>query len=193
MNNTSTCPDSDIKFTCVLPHFVALSMALCPVLLYNYFFIAQSYKTGIALISVRHLSPPTHCIYSALATRHGTCNHHQPTACQTGGKVNLSRELMKKLKTVLGKPEPWIINYVIQSVAIEVPVFPALLRTSAILGHFCTNNVRKSLIARRMMNCWLWNFACMSGTILPTVCQIFGGDPMTQLNLKNVKTIFLTL
>ena len=49
--------------------------------------------------------------------------------------------------------EPWIINYVIQSVAIEVPVFPALLRTSAILGHFCTNNVRKSLIARRMMNC----------------------------------------
>ena len=50
-------------------------------------------------------------------------------------------------------PEPWIINYVIQSVAIEVPVFPALLRTSAILGHFCTNNVRKSLIARRMMNC----------------------------------------
>ena len=50
-------------------------------------------------------------------------------------------------------PEPWIINYVIQSVAIEVPVFPALLRTSAILGHFCTDNVRKSLIARRMMNC----------------------------------------
>ena len=49
--------------------------------------------------------------------------------------------------------EPWIINYVIQSVAIEVPVFPTLLRTSAILGHFCTNNVRKSLIARRMMNC----------------------------------------
>ena len=33
----------------------------------------------------------------------------------------------------------------------------------------------------------------MSGTILPTVCQFFGGDPVTQLNLKNVKTIFLTL
>ena len=30
----------------------------------------------------------------------------------------------------------------------------------------------------------------MSGTILPTVCQIFGGDPVTQLNLKNVKTIW---
>ena len=28
-------------------------------------------------------------------------------------------------------------------------------------------------IARRMMNGWLWNFACMSGTILPTMCQIF--------------------
>ena len=34
------------------------------------------------------------------------------------------------------------MHYVIQSVANEVPVFPALLRTSAILGHFCTNNVR---------------------------------------------------
>ena len=33
----------------------------------------------------------------------------------------------------------------------------------------------------------------MSGTILPTVCQIFGGDPVTQLNLKNVKNVFLTL
>ena len=39
-------------------------------------------------------------------------------------------------------PEQWIMHYVIQSVAIEVPVFPALLRTSAILGHFCTNTVR---------------------------------------------------
>ena len=27
-------------------------------------------------------------------------------------------------------------------------------------------------IARRMTNGWLWNFACMSGTILPTLCQI---------------------
>ena len=34
------------------------------------------------------------------------------------------------------------MHYVIQSVAIAVSVFPALLRTSAILGHFCTNNVR---------------------------------------------------
>ena len=99
MNNTGTCPDSDIKFTCVLPHFVAL----CPVLLY---IIAQSYRTGIALISVRHLSPPTLCIYPALATRYGTCHHHQPTACQTGGKVNLPRELMEKLKTVLPLGSP---------------------------------------------------------------------------------------
>ena len=49
------------------------------------------------------------------------------------------------------------MHYVIQSVANEVPVFPALFLTSAILGHFCAwgcmNNVRKSLIARRMMNC----------------------------------------
>ena len=26
----------------------------------------------------------------------------------------------------------------------------------------------------------------MSGTMMPTMCQIFGGDPVTQLNLKNV-------
>ena len=49
------------------------------------------------------------------------------------------------------------MQYVIQSVANEVPVFPALFLTSTILGHFCalgcTNNVRKSLIARRMINC----------------------------------------
>ena len=38
-------------------------------------------------------------------------------------------------------------------------------------------------IARRMMNGWLWNFACMSGTILPTMCQI--GDPVTQLSFKS--------
>ena len=44
--------------------------------------------------------------------------------------------------TIDNPPEQWIMHYVIQSVAIEVPVFPALLRTSAILGHFCTNNVR---------------------------------------------------
>ena len=60
-----------------------------------------------------------------------------------------SNEVASHVKQLPFRP----INYVIQSVAIEVPVFPALLRTSAILGHFCTNNVRKSLIARRMMNC----------------------------------------
>ena len=27
-------------------------------------------------------------------------------------------------------------------------------------------------IARRIMNGWLWNFACMSGTMMPTMCQI---------------------
>ena len=83
MNNTGTCPDSDIKFTCVLPHF----LALCPVLLYI----------------IVHRSPPALFIYPALATRHGTCNHHQPAAYQIGGKVNLSRELMMKLKTVLAQ------------------------------------------------------------------------------------------
>ena len=92
MNNTGTCLDRDINFTGVLSHFVAL----CLVLLY---IIAQSYKPGIALISFRHLSPPTLCIYPALTTHDGTCNHHQPTAYQTSGKVNLPRELMKKLKT----------------------------------------------------------------------------------------------
>ena len=36
-------------------------------------------------------------------------------------------------------------------------------------------------IARRMMNGWLWNFACMLGTTMPTMCQIL---VVTQLNLK---------
>ena len=27
-------------------------------------------------------------------------------------------------------------------------------------------------IARRTMNGWLWNFACMSSTMMPTMCQI---------------------
>ena len=38
-------------------------------------------------------------------------------------------------------------------------------------------------IARHMMNGWLWNFPCMSGTMMPTVCQIL---VVTQLHLKNV-------
>ena len=52
-----------------------------------------SYKTGIALISDRHLSPPTLCIYPALATHHGICNRHEPGAWHIGEKVNLPREL----------------------------------------------------------------------------------------------------
>ena len=46
----------------------------------------------IALISDRHLLPPTLCIYPSLATHHGSCNHHEPAACQIGGRVNLPRE-----------------------------------------------------------------------------------------------------
>ena len=52
-----------------------------------------SYKTGIALISDRHLSPPTLCIHPALATHHGICNRHEPGAWHIGEKVNLPREL----------------------------------------------------------------------------------------------------
>ena len=53
----------------------------------------EDFKTStcIAVISDRHLSPPTLCIYPALATRHGICNRHEP-ACQIGGKVHLPRE-----------------------------------------------------------------------------------------------------
>ena len=61
-----------------------------------------SYKTStcIALISDRHLSPPTLCIYPALATRHGMCNRHAP-ACQSGRKVNLTKNENEQTETVL--------------------------------------------------------------------------------------------
>ena len=36
-------------------------------------------------------------------------------------------------------------------------------------------------ITRRMMNVWLWNFAGMPGTMVPTMCQIL---VVTQLNFK---------
>ena len=57
----------------------------------------EDFKTStcIAVISDRHLSPPTLCIYPALATRHGICNRHEP-ACQIGGKVQLPREQNSK-------------------------------------------------------------------------------------------------
>ena len=42
-------------------------------------------------------------------------------------------------------------------------------------------------IARRMMNGWLWNFACMSdGYHDANNVSNVGGDPVTQLNFKNV-------
>ena len=52
---------------------------------------------------------------------------------------------------------------------------------------------RKCLIARRIMNCWLWNFACMSGTIMPILCNICGGDLVIQLNKTMFKNWFLNL
>ena len=30
----------------------------------------------------------------------------------------------------------------------------------------------------------IMKLACMSGTILPTMCQHFGGDPVNQFNFK---------
>ena len=48
-------------------------------------------------------------------------------------------------------------------------------------------------IARRMMNGWLWNFAGMSGTMMPTLCQNVGGDPVTQFNLKKRFIVLFTL
>ena len=90
-------------------------------------------------------------------------------------------------------PEPWITSLRCSECGHWGSSFASVIENVRHFRSFCTNNVRKSLIARRMMNCWFWNFACMSGTILPTVCQIFGGDPVTQLNIKKIKTIFLTL
>ena len=83
MNNTGTCPDTDSQLCDFLK--CAKSKQLIRELI--------SYKTStcIALISDRHLSPPTLCIYPALATCHGICNRHEP-ACQIDGKVNLPRE-----------------------------------------------------------------------------------------------------
>ena len=52
-----------------------------------------SNKTGIALISDRHLSPPTLCIYPALATHHGICNRHEP-----GHDISWKCKLAKRTK-----------------------------------------------------------------------------------------------
>ena len=45
-----------------------------------------------------------------------------------------------------------------------------------------------------MMNGWLWNFAYISGTMMPTMnVSNFGGDPVTQLNLKKIYSIILSV
>ena len=89
MNNTGTCPDIDSDFL-KYPNWPS-----------SWWWWSMddhdgtwkiSYKTGIALISDRHLSPPTLCIYPALATHHGICNRHEPGAWHIGEKVNLPRE-----------------------------------------------------------------------------------------------------
>ena len=93
MNNTGTCPDIDSDFL-KYPnwpraensfgswHCLQSCMAMAPL---PWAAMGMddgtwkiSYKTGIALISDRHLSPPTLCIYPALATHHGICNRHEP-------------------------------------------------------------------------------------------------------------------
>ena len=50
--------------------------------------------------------------------------------------------------------EPWIMHYVIQSVANEVPVLPALFWTSAIIGHFVHGVVRIMLGRAWLLGAW---------------------------------------
>ncbi len=107
MNNTSTCPDTDSDFLkCAKPKSREFIRELAFLQCCSFFKVQtlfachagmamgmEDFKTStcIAVISDRHLSPPTLCIYPALATRHGSCNRHEP-ACQIGGKLHLPRE-----------------------------------------------------------------------------------------------------
>ena len=93
IHNTGTCPDTDF-LKCASPrtensfgswHFLQVQKVAWP--------WSWNWKIScIALISDRHLLPPTLCIYPAPSTDHGRCNHHEPTACQIGGRVKLPRE-----------------------------------------------------------------------------------------------------
>ena len=94
MNNTSTCPDTDSDFLkCAKPKSREFIRDRELAFLQTLAWMMEDFKTStrIAVISDRHISPPTLCIYPALAIRHGICNRHEP-ACQIGGKVHLPRE-----------------------------------------------------------------------------------------------------
>ncbi len=90
MNNTGTCPDTDSDFLkCAKPKSREFTRELA--FLQTLAWKISKLPTCIAVISDRHLSPPTLCIYPTLATRHGSCYRHEP-ACQIGGKLHLPRE-----------------------------------------------------------------------------------------------------
>ena len=104
MNNTGTCPDIDSDFL-KYPNWPraensfgschCLQSCMVMGMVHGWWNLLGkiSYKTGIALISDRHLSPPTLCSYPALATHHGIYNRHEPGDWHIGEKVNLPREL----------------------------------------------------------------------------------------------------
>ena len=107
MNNTGTCPDTDSDFLkCAKPkspraensygswHFFKRSHSLInPSLAWK----ISKLPTCIAVISHRHISPPTLCIYPALATRHGICNRHAQAGMSNQWKATLGKRTKLKL------------------------------------------------------------------------------------------------
>ena len=104
MNNTGTCPDIDSQIPQLTKSREFIRELTLLAIMHGHGPVAMGmgrawmmelgrFHTKLALISDRHLSPPTLCIYPALATHHGICNRHEPGAWHISEKVNLPREL----------------------------------------------------------------------------------------------------